>query len=89
MKKINHLIQNCQEKKFNFPGTSTRQLLHYFDVHLNDKSIDTVIIHIGTNDLLTNSSRSGMDILISNIKKITEKYLIFQGWFTPLGLMCL
>ena len=39
---------------------------------------DNVIIHIGINNLLANSSsRSGMDNLISNIKKITEKCLMF------------
>ena len=32
---------------FNFPGASSHQLLHYLDVHLKDKSIDTAIIHIG------------------------------------------
>ena len=47
------------------------------DVHCNGKSIDIVIIHIEINDLLTNSSRSGMDNLISYIKKITEKCLMF------------
>ena len=61
---------------FNFPGASSHQLLHYVDPHLKDKSIDTVIIHIGINYLLTNSSRSGMDNLIYNIKKITEKCLV-------------
>ena len=61
---------------FNFPGASSHQLLHYLDIRLKDKSIDTVIIHIGINDLLTNSSRSGMDNLIYNIKKITEKCLV-------------
>ena len=58
---------------FKFSGVSSHQLLHYLDVHLKDKSIDTVIAHIGVNDLLTKSSRSGMDNLIYNIKKITEK----------------
>ena len=43
---------------------------------LKGKSIDTVIIHFGINDLLTNSSRSGMDNLIYHIKKITEKCLM-------------
>ena len=62
---------------FNFPGASPHQLLHCLDVHLKDKSIDTVIIHIGINDLSTNSSRSGMDNLIYNIKRITEKCSMF------------
>ena len=61
---------------FNSPGTLSHQLLHYLDVHLNDKSIDTVIIHIVINALLINST-SGMNDRISNIKKITEKCLMF------------
>ena len=76
MHKFNRLIKNRKAKMFNFPGASSHQLLHYLDAHLKDKSIDTVIIHIGINDLLTNSSRSGMDNLIYNIKKITEKCLV-------------
>ena len=75
MQKFNHLIKNLQAKMFNFPGASSHQLLHYLDVHLKEKYIDTVIIHIEINDLLTNSSRSGMDNLINNIKRITEKCL--------------
>ena len=77
MHKFNRLIKNRKAKMFNFPGASSHQLLHYLDIRLKDKSIDTVIIHIGINDLLTNGSRSGMDNLIYNIKKITEKCLMF------------
>ena len=77
MQKFIRLIKNRQAKIFNLPGASSHQLLHHLDVHLKDKSIDTVIIHIGINDLLTNSSRSGMDNLINNIKKITKKCLMF------------
>ena len=69
--KFNRLIKNRKAKMFNFAGASSHQLLHYLDVHLKDKSIDTVIIDIGINDLLTNNSRSGMDNLIYNIKNIT------------------
>ena len=74
---------------FNFPGASSHHLLHYVDAHLKDKSIDTVIIHIGINYLLTNSSRSGMDNLIDSIKKVTEKCLMFgvKSVFTS-GLVC-
>ena len=42
---------------------SSDRLLHNLDVHLTDKSIDTVIIHFG---------------IISSIKKITEKCLRFD-----------
>ena len=62
----------------NFPDASSYQLLHYLDVHVKDKSIDAVIIHIGINDLLTYSSRSGLNNLIYNIKKVIKKCLMFD-----------
>ena len=77
MHKFNRLIKNRQAKMFNFPGASSHQILRYLDVHLRNQSIDTVIIHIGINDLMTNSSRSSINNLIYNIKKITEKSLMF------------
>ena len=46
MHKFNRLIENRRTKISNFPGTSSHHLLHYLDVHLNDKPIDTVIIHV-------------------------------------------
>ena len=70
MQKFNCLIKNPRAKVFKFPGALFHQLLHYLDVHLIDKLIDTVTIRIGINDLLTNSCRSGMNNLLSNIKKI-------------------
>ena len=55
-------------------------VITYFDVHLNDQAIDVGIIEFIINDLLKNSSRSrsGMNNLTSNIKKITEK--MFNVW---------
>ena len=89
MQKFNRLIKNRQAKMFKYPGASSHQLLHYLDVHLMDKSIDTAIIHTGINDLLTDSSRSGIDNRINNIKKITDKCLMFgvkSVWLTLLYL---
>ena len=77
MHKFYRLIKNRKAIIFNFPGASSHQSLHYLDVHLKDKSINTVIIYIGINDLLTNSSISGKDNLIYNIKNVTEKCLMF------------
>ena len=81
MHKFNRLIKNRKPKMFYFPCASSHQLLHYLDAHLKDKSIDTLIIHIGINDLLTNSSRSCMDNLIYNIKKMFGvKSVFISGW---------
>ena len=57
MQTFNRLMKNRQARMFNFPGVSSHQLLHYLDVPLNGNSFDTLIIHIGINDLLTKSSR--------------------------------
>ena len=85
------MVNKPREKVFNFPGASSHQLLHYLDVHLNDKSVDVGIIEVIINDLLTKNSRSrsGMNNLTSNIKKITEKGLIFgvKNVFVS-GLVC-
>ena len=56
-----------------FPGSSSKQMLHYIDAHLEDKSIDTVFLHVGVNDLLNDNSQSNVDNLMSNIHKIVEK----------------
>ena len=69
MHKFNLLAKNCKAKIFNFPGASSHQLLDYLDVHLKDKSIDTVIIYIGIDDSLTNSGRSGIDTLSTTSRK--------------------
>ena len=85
------MVNKPREKVFNFPGASSHQLLHYLDVHLNDKSIDVGIIEVIINDLLTKNSRSrsGMNNLTSNIKKITGKCLMFgvKNVFVS-GLVC-
>ena len=57
----------------NFPGSSSKQMLHYIDIHLEDKPVDTVLLHVGVNDLLNDNSQSNVDNLMSNIYKIVEK----------------
>ena len=46
---------------------------HYNNIHLEDKSIDTVILHAGVNDLQNDNSQTNVDNLTSNIHKIIEK----------------
>ena len=40
----------------NFPGASSSEILHYIDAHLEEKLIDTTIVHVGVNDLLSGNS---------------------------------
>ena len=48
-------------------------MLHYIDLHLEDKSIDTVLLHVGVNDLLNDNRKSNVDNLMLNIHRIVEK----------------
>ena len=58
------LLRNRKAQMLNFPGDLSKQMSHYIDIHLEDKSIDTVILHVGVNDLLNGNSQSNVDNLI-------------------------
>ena len=77
MYQFNRALRNRRAKMLNFPGASSNEILHYIDVHLKEKLIDTVIIHVGVNDLLNGNSQLKVNQLIENIKKITEKCVSF------------
>ena len=68
---FNSLLRNRKAKMLNFPGSSSKQMLHYIDIHLEDKS--TVLLHVVVNDLLNDNCKSNVDNLMSNIYKIVEK----------------
>ena len=44
----------------NFQGASFNEILNYICVHLKEKLIDTVIVHVGVNDLLNGNSQIKM-----------------------------
>ena len=61
---------NSKATMFNFPGTSSHQMLHYLDVQLKDRQINTVAVHVGINDILRDSSQSSTDGLLQNKKHV-------------------
>ena len=67
------LHNNNKAQLISFPGASTKRLLHYLDVHLEDKNTETVILHIGVNDLLNDNSPECVNQLMENLKKMIEK----------------
>ena len=73
MYEFNSLLRNKKAKMLNFTGSSSKQMLHYINIHLEDKSIDTVLLHVGVNDLLNDNGKSNVDNLMSNINKMVEK----------------
>ena len=70
IKQMNQQIRNGNARIHSFPGATSHQLLHYLDVNL-DKYTDTVVIHIGINDIL--NSASNVNGLLSNIKDMIKK----------------
>ena len=47
---------------------SKATLCSTLNVHLEDRQFNEVIIHIGTNNILRDSSQSSIDRLLQNIK---------------------
>ena len=73
MYEFNRFIKNSKAKMFNFLGASSHQMLHYLDVHLEDRQINAVVIHVRINDILRDSSQSSIDGLLQNIKNLSLK----------------
>ena len=61
MYELSSLLRNRKAQTLNFRGSSSKQISHYIDIHLEDKSIDTVILYVGVNDLLNGNSQSNVD----------------------------
>ena len=54
------------------PEATSKEILHYLDVHLTSSSVDAVILHVGVNDLEDNS-QSKIENLGKNLKSMVEK----------------
>ena len=77
MYQFNRTLRNRRAKMLKFPGVSSNEILHCIYVHLKGKFIDSVIVHVGVNDLLNGNSQLKRCQLIENIKKITQKCVSF------------
>ena len=74
VKELNEQIRHGHARVHSFPGATSKQLLHYLDVNIDD-STDTVLIHIGVNDIL--QSVSNMDRLLLNVREMVRKCRLF------------
>ena len=73
MYEFNRFLKNSKAKMFSFPGALSHQVLQYLDVHLEERQINTVVIHVGINDILRDSRQSRIDGLFQNIKNTSLK----------------
>ena len=67
---MNQQVKNGNARIHSFPGATSNQLHHYLEVNL-DKYTDTVVIHIGINDIF--NLALNVKGLFSNIKDAIEK----------------
>ena len=67
------LVNNNKAQLISFPGATSKRLLHYLDVHLEDNTTDTVILHVGVNDFLNDSSPECGSKLLENLTKMVNK----------------
>ena len=64
MCEFNRLSKHGNAKLLCFPGAKSHQLLHYIDVNLDGrKPPDSVIIHIGVDDVMYESSQSNIGFM--------------------------
>ena len=60
-----------------FPRANLKQLLGYIDVNLENSNLDTIRIHLGTNDLLNGGIESQIDSLVQKIGMIILKCQLY------------
>ena len=70
---FNKYIKYDRANLLTFPGATSRHLLHYLDIHLEDRNTETVIIHVGVNDIINENSQSNIEKYISNVEKMVQK----------------
>ena len=56
-----------------FPGATSNQLLHYLDVNLQDNNTESVILHVGVNNVLHDSTETNINSFFNNVQEIAKK----------------
>ena len=71
MKELNQYIKNGNTRICSFPGATSKQFPYYLEVNI-DNNTDTVLIHVGINNII--NSDSNISRLLLSIKDITFIY---------------
>lgn len=69
IKELNQHINNGNAWLFRFPGATLKQLPHHLDVNIDYNTV-SVLIHVGSNNIL--NSDSSISRLLLNIKRFIE-----------------
>ena len=73
IRELNSFIKNSKTEMLSFPGATSKEVLHYLDVHLTNSSADDVFVHVGVDDLSKDNSKSKIEILVKNLRFVVEK----------------
>ena len=57
---FNRLFKNGKSKRMFFPGSTSEQILLYLEINLKINNPDAVLFQVGINDVLNDSSDSGL-----------------------------
>ena len=61
MKKLNHFVKSGKVKLISFPGSTSKQMLHYLDEKNSETSdVKAFVIHVGVNGIINNNSQSNV-----------------------------
>ena len=71
LREFNQYVKSGKARMHCFPGATSTQLLHYLDVNL-DRTTDTVILHIGINDLLQDIANNNNKLTDNSIKNFMK-----------------
>ena len=72
MRDFNEFVRMEKAKLQYFPGATSNQLLHCLDVNLQDKNTESVILHVGVNDVLQDSTETNIDNFFNSVKEMAK-----------------
>ena len=70
---INSSLNNGSARFKYFPGVTSKDMLHYVDITLEDNLFEVAVIRIGINDIVNNKNSLNTDDMLENIENIAQK----------------
>ena len=72
-KEFNSFISNVNAKIINFPGVTSKEILHCLDIYFANSYTDMVVIYVVVNDLINENTHLNIDNLVKNLISIVQK----------------
>ena len=73
MRDFNKFVRGGKAKRQCIPCATSNQLLHYLDINLQDIKTESVILHVGINDVLQNSTETNINSFSNNVQEMAER----------------